>query len=527
MASPATAFHQPSTPLTSARVGQPARRIARGWMMATPLAVLLSGGCLDAPDERTALPLDTASLGFTAAANLRSAASAWTDATDWVADAELASWLGDLTSGAADATAPGVDDPPMSGDGAPKSPAAIADELADRLENDFLVVANLESSDATSATYLIPAASACDVEASPEPGSADADCLRRFTAIPLRLRVVSYAAQDLDIALLVGDVRLAPLTIELHHQSLALTVDVAEAFAAFRLLDVASGDGHDVVLRSAKGQLRTALERRGEHQARATFEVSSPLVIDADVNGYAVSASLARSSVTVDLDGQARRVTVDGTLGTLRAAAPFQLVSDLAAGDGEEPAAVSGALALDLAGASAKVVLDADADALSVQGLGLGDHRSTLTLDGATLIGVDLNAASGRRLDLTLTTDPDGARRVSVSPVLNVVVTTGLRALAPIDRDLAESWAADETLGLALDGAAALTCASATSLAVVAGRLALASRSRPDLSLEVTAGMCLASDGAGDDAAAPVDEGASEPAPHPFAGLSASPCDAP
>lgn len=500
------------------------------WMSLTPLAALVaSGACLDESATRTRLPLDTAEVGFIAAANLRSAASAWTDATDWIGDDDMADWLVGLpaavTGAADDADVIDPSDPsdpidPNAGDDL----GAMAEDLADRLENELLVSANLEAGadteDGRVAIYLIPAATVCG-------GDEDPECLARFTAHPLRVRVVSYAAEDLDVTLLVGEARLEPLTIELHHASLAVTVDVGQAFAALDELGVLAGDGDasKVALRHIAGKLTARLERRGAHAARAAFEVSSPLAIDLDVvstsGPMAITAGLGRSSVSLDLDGAAHRLSFEGKLGALTASAPFQLLADLMADEDATPARVDGTLALDLAGASGSVTLTGNATpdaanggSITVENVGLGDHRSTLKVDGNTIAGLDLNASSGRKLAVTVSRSADGESvEVGVSPELDVVAELGLRFLAPIDADLATGWAANETLGIALDGASRPTVRVGEGLEVVSGRLALESRSRPELSVEVTAGQCLvASESAND-------------ADHPFAGFASGACD--
>ena len=481
------------------------------WMTATPLAVLLTAalgaGCIDQSDKRELQPLDTTTLGFTAASNLRSLASTLSAASGWLGDGELSGWLGDLTTSAVDTSTDleEADDP--------RSLEDIADDLADRLEQDLLIEANVEESDGLTVVYLVPAERVCAED--------DADCVRRFTDVPLRVQVTSYTAGDLDLTLMLGEPRLAPLTIELHHAAVTLALDVGEAFAAARLLgDQTDDPDDDLVVRAVGGALAVSLEARGPRHAKATFEVTRALTIDADLGHYPLALALGRSKTTLDLDADTQRATVAAAIGALTAHAPYQLLADLVSDDDDAPT-VSGTLALDLAGFSASVTLDEAMDTLAVEDVGLGDHRSSLMLDGHTVVGVDLNASSGRKLDVSLTPGDDTHPAVvSLTPQLDLVVQLALRQLVALDADLATSWAADETLGVALDGAAHPSLAIDDEVQVTAGRLALSSRARPDLSVEVQAGQCLLAPDAQD--SAPVPEPAHDD--HPLAGFSAGAC---
>ncbi len=67
-----------------------------------------------------------------------------------------------------------------------------------------------------------------------------------------------------------------------------------------------------------------------------------------------------------------------------------------------------GTLAVDFQGLSATVELgnETSNSLFTVRNIGLGDAQSTVKLDGATLLAIDLNAASGRHFDLVMDAIP-------------------------------------------------------------------------------------------------------------------------
>ena len=78
---------------------------------------------------------------------------------------------------------------------------------------------------------------------------------------------------------------------------------------------------------------------------------------------------------------------------------------------------------------------------------GIGSDTTTLKIDGNQFLGIDLNAAAGRHLDVTLSSTPEGLN-VAVTPSLEVAVALGFHFLADQITDL-PTWAMDDTLTIA------------------------------------------------------------------------------
>ncbi|MCC6619997.1 MAG: hypothetical protein IT385_02000 [Deltaproteobacteria bacterium] len=493
-------------------------------MRHAPWPALIAAGLVGCNEESSAprepLPLVASEIGPLAADNLRGMNLALDDASGWVADAELAGWLLDVA---------GTDDEaiedPVGGEPAPDEQTMHEriDELADRLADELLVAANVTHEEVGVVVFTIPIASLCPAEGD---APADAECVARFTANPLSVRVVSYAPGELELTLQVGADALAPLVVTLGRTRVAAEIDSAALLTSLErlgttLLDTAER-ADELTLLAATGRVRLELDKRGVRTVELALTVSSGLDIEAELGGHPIALTLARSSLSLVLDAARERVSLTSDVGALGARLPYQLMADMTAEDDAEPATVQGELVLDLAGQGARLELDEAAAELRVEGLGLGARRSTLSLAGSVVVGVDLTAGRGREIAATLRQDADGLSLV-VSPGMELVLELGLDKLAAIEPELATGWAASETLGIALDGASAPALQMGDEMRVTAGRLALVSTARPELSLEVKVGQCLVADELDDEAPLSEEETATHPLEHLHAGSCAAP----
>jgi hypothetical protein len=138
-----------------------------------------------------------------------------------------------------------------------------------------------------------------------------------------------------------------------------------------------------------------------------------------------------------------------------------------------------GRVGLLLAGIQGRTELPRGASRLSLEGLGLGDVTSELSLDGARLMGLDLNANAGRRTSLTITPGTGLSKAIlSFEPGLQIIADMRLQPLVTMGNDI-PSWLAGETYTLDLTGPPSLE-PRARILRVLQGRFRLASSAAPE-----------------------------------------------
>jgi len=430
-----------------------------------------------------------------------------------------------------------------------------AADLVRELRERVLIEANLESSTSTSATYRLgpdvlcsddsddDAPSGADPSDTNSDASSDSDCVERVTQLEPRLVLTSPREGDIDVTLLLGAERHAPLALELYHDSLGVRVDLSEGVALARDL------GEDLEgLRELDGKLEWRLVRNAERDYSVELNVLEALSAVVESEGDTLTTSLAASSPAwnVRIDGNTNTLSAGFDLGTLRVAGPLRLFADLfeddeasvaipgATGDSFDAAPLpeplpepepepeareyTGVIELLLAGMSGTVRYTADSDVLSFVDLGFGDGTSTLKHDGNTLFGLDLNALSGRRVNLEVTPTEDGAQ-ISISPSFDLQLAFAFHHIADQFEGIAD-YLLDDTLRVWFDGEAPAIAVSDEQLQVTSGTLHLSSQADPSINLDVEAGLCIvgeAEESSGSDSS---DENV-----HPLASIDVAACE--
>jgi hypothetical protein len=408
--------------------------------------------------------------------------------------------------------------------------------LVDRLREQILIPENLEAETATSATYRLGASVLCDADdaadASPgsgAPSEADEDCVDEAERYQLRLRLTSPREGDVDMTLLVGEAQSAPLTIHLYQHSLGVQVDLGEVLDAARDLDEDLGD-----LKELAGVLQLELVENAPLDYSLELDVLSALHVVVGDGDDTLSASLGASSPSLSLrvEGNARRLTAGVDLGALEVLGPLSSFADLFAADtassssgsnsftGAPPAeehSYAGTIKLLLAGLSSTVSYVADSDVLSFSDIGFGDRTSTIEHDGNRLFALDLNPTQGRRLNLVVEPDGDGTK-VSITPTLDLALTFAYHHIADQVDDIAD-YLLDNTLHVWFEGAAPVVQIQDEQVQVVSGSLNLTSSFDPAHDLSVGAGECLLEAGEASEASEETTAAA------PFATLSVGTCE--
>jgi len=414
-----------------------------------------------------------------------------------------------------------------------------AADLVRQLRERILIEENLESSTATSATYRLSADVLCEGDSDDEPlagapgtGSSESesgsesedsidaegesDCAEQVARLEPRLVLTSPRDGDIDATLQLGVERREPLALELYRDSLGVRVDLNEGVALARDL----GEDTDG-LRELEGVLEWRLVKNAARDYSVELNVLEALSAEIESEGATLTASLAATSPAwnVRLDGNTNTLSAGLDMGALHLTGPLRLFADIveddeasveiigATGDSfgaaplppadPEPAPreYRGVIDVLLAGLSGTVSYTADSDVLSFTDLGFGDTTSTLQHDGNTLFGLDLNALSGRRVNLEVSPTEDGAE-IRISPSFDLKLAFAFRHVADQFEGIADSLL-DDTLRVWFEGDAPAVDVQGDQFRVTSGTLHLESQADPSANVDVEAGMCLVGEASG------------------------------
>jgi hypothetical protein len=426
-----------------------------------------------------------------------------------------------------------------------------AQDLVRQLRERILIEANLESSTSTSATYRLGADVLCsDDSDDPAGGAAGAgpggevgdDCEAEVTRLQPRLVLTSAREGDIDVTLQLGAERHSPLTLELYRDSLGVRLDLDEG------LEVARDFGEDLEgLSELSGSLEWRLVRNAARDYSVELNVLEPVSAVVASEGDELTTSLAASSPAwnVRIDGNTNTLSAGLDLGALRVMGPLRLFAGVfqrdesidsagAAGGAldaaplpqpepePEPRLYTGVIELLLAGLSGTVSYTADSDVLSFSDLGFGDGTSTLKHDGHTLLGLDLNALSGRRVNLEISPTEDGAQ-IRISPTFDLTLAFAFEHIADQFDGIAD-YLMNDALHFWFEGESPAIEVNDDRLRVTSGTLHLDSQAEPSVAVRVEAGMCLGEEDSGEQAAAE-SSAESSATEHPLAGIAALACE--
>jgi hypothetical protein len=416
-----------------------------------------------------------------------------------------------------------------------------ADRLVRELRERILVEANLEASTSTSATYRLGPDVLCSGDTGDDaPTGAgvpaqqadlDEDCVDQVTRLEPRLLLTSPRDGDIDVALLLGTDRHAPLSLELYHDSLGVRLDLDEAFA------VATQLGEDLEgLRELSGLLELRLVKNADLDYSLELNVLEALSAVVDSDGETLTTSLGASSPAwnVRVDGRADTLSAGLDLATFRLMGPLRLFADLFESDDsaegelppigeasfsaplpEEPS-YTGVVELLLSGLSGSVHYTADQDVLAFENVGFGDATSTLKHDGHVLFGLDLNAAAGRRVNLRVSPTDEGAQ-ISITPSFDLRVAVAFEYIADQFDGIAD-YLLHDAFHVWFEGESPAIEVGDEHFRVTSGTLHADSEAEPSANVSVSAGMCLV------EAEAAVDASETSGA-HPLASLQAAACE--
>jgi hypothetical protein len=393
---------------------------------------------------------------------------------------------------------------------APVEPASLDVDLSSQsadltqyLEEKIFADANIETSSDTQVTFLLRGSVVCDAD--PFDGSADQGCIDQVDNAQVRLKVTSPAAGDVDVAVLIGAQKHNPLSIEVHQSLIAAEIDLAGIKGAITTLS--NGELDPSLPTTMTGRIRGEVEVLGTDKARAAVSILS--AINVSGGDYAVTLAASSPAFEITADGTAKTLVALTNLGAMHATGPYTTETyDDVTGDFSE---VSQVLDIAIAGLSAQMDFAGSSDTLNLSNLGLGDATSVIKLDGAQLLGIDLNADAGRKFAASIA-NVDDITTIIVDPKFDLKVAMDFSSLSN-NQDM-PAWAMGDILHVALDGTTPtlrFTCDSST-FEVVSGNLEMSLMTAGD-SITVAAGQCLTVESND----APVIDRGTEPAPDPVA----------
>jgi hypothetical protein len=487
------------------------------------LGVLALAACAPESDPGDEDSVDTEELAATAVENVERALRGTHRAGSFIADSQsVADSLGTV---AGESQVCDDDDAPCLPDGTCPEPVCEVDSLTvadlqearaeldesisdfvQTLKDEIFTEANVESEDDDSVTfYLGPDVLCGSSEPAPsapgepepifEPNEVDPECAESVQRLQPRLRLSSAGDDDVDVALLLTANRHNPVTLELHHDHVAVVADLGEIKATLDSVGEDTG-----ALRSLDGKVSLELRQNGELDYSASANVLEEIVVVADQEGSPVRVSLGASAPTyeVRLNGNARTITGLVDFGEFRVSGPMNAFRDFfddsetfdELGNPIPEKSYSGEIELVVPGLEGRATYDGAADAISFGNFGLGNASSTLKWNGIPLAQLDLNAALGRHFDIALASPAGGGQVLTLSPTFDLSMVLNFMPVADQIDDLAQ-WLLNDTLHVWFDGSNPSVQIDEDQFRVVSGTLNMTSASAPAANVSVSAGMCV------------------------------------
>ncbi len=303
-------------------------------------------------------------------------------------------------------------------------------------------------------------------------------CLAHVDELEIRVRV-TLQGSGLDFALLVGPGRDEVLDIALEPRKVEVTFDLGGIKNA--IAHVARVLGENVMLPTVlEGRVRFSLTLNAPRDVTLQAAVDRAIRVEAASDEGSISIELAAKApaISVRLRDADPMLTVQLDVGKLTVSGPIHDTH------------LRGRLGVLLGGLEGRTELPRGASMLTLTDLGLGDVTSELSLDGARLIGLDLNAMAGRRTALTVTPGAGTAKaKLAFEPGLQLIGDLHLERLAQMGNMDVPAYLFGQTYTLDLTGPPVIE-PRGRLLQMLAGRFRLASSAAPE-AVVVDAPGCL------------------------------------
>lgn len=424
-------------------------------MRHVPVAIALVAGLsvtacipLTDPDEKLPLELDAAKVSQAVNARVGEHVDGVVTVMKSLERSERLTKLSS-DSGSVDCPEPQPGMPPPACDVPPEpNPFDFTEEAEDVkewLNENIFTASAVESSTATSVTYRLSTDVGCP-ENEDEEGVAtrDEDCVKVLTELPVRFVVTSTHEGDLDIELRVGS--RSPGSLELYAGHVSVAADLGAIKATLEDIAALLDEEIESFPDRFAGKVELKLTRHGSDDYSAAVSILEALSL-----GLHDATHLEFLDVVLAASTDVVKVRIDATAGTGTASVNFADIDlaaalDLVLGETEStdcvwneetqqddcttttPEPKAGVLSAALAGLTGSGTFGFDDDVLDLKGLGVGEEKVTIKLDGAQILGLTVNPTAGGVFDLLAASLDDGGR-ITVSPSLDVTVEHDLTAL--------------------------------------------------------------------------------------------------
>lgn len=386
---------------------------------------------------------------------------------------------------------------------------AQGEKTAKFLRKRIFTQENLEEKTGDALIFRITGEDVC-TDGTVEPS---ASCVESFDRYEIRLKA-TRPDQGIDVTLLVGPSRFAPLRVKLAKDSMALEVDLAQTKSSYEYFYQGSGSTTPAGLpRVMEGVVALSAVKHGDHDFTVATSVLQAIRIETETpNGAITFQTVVRKPlISTRFIGPEQRLLMRVDAGETDIGYPYK--SYLSTGTAGQR------LDIHLGGLSYSFDTAQGAQEVLVTQIGLGDDQTYVAIDGHKLYTIDLNTGSGRHLDLLVSRDTDGIPVVKVQPNYDVALGVFLQPMAA-DAHIAP-WSYEEHLRMTLSGEggpsvkdvpANSTTGFPGALKVVSGTLRLEADEPGVAPVVVEAGACL------------VRTGTTTADAHPFSVYAAQPC---
>src|SRR5262245_38424637 len=274
------------------------------------------------------------------------------------------------------------------------------DKIIDRLNNELFT----DDNSLGGGVFRVPPEFVCPTVMDSTGTHIDATCVDHVTQADLRIRV-SKDDGTLIFAVQVDANHDEPLSFELTHKSLAISLNLDEAAQAMTAL--APVFGQQVPNAQLSGEATAKLEVLGDAKIKLSSTIDRDIAIATADQGVDLGSPAAFRFTSKAAEVFA--ITLDG--GTNTAGFDLGLAETTAHLPGND-------IDLDLPGATANAQLAQGL--VTIDNISLGDRTTTVSKNGARAIAIDLNPADGRTLDATMTANGTDDETLAVSPKLDL-----------------------------------------------------------------------------------------------------------
>lgn len=471
--------------------------------------------------------------------NPTEAAALFTSRLDHFANVGLAA-LGGLENSRAAARLLTFGEVPLFEPFVAESQADLHDGLID-LEDDQLIAANVESSTASSVTFLLNPDTMCEgtaVIATPVLASGggvatggatsstiDPACVATRKAHPTRLRISRIDCAEGDniaVEVLQDPTSIRVLKAELYAERAELELDLGAFLKASystssssTSLPVVPGAGgstytvtrtEEPLVSAASGVLTGTLNLTGTNQANGRVSVTQAIdFTTADETPERVRVAAGTDVATFTADGSSKKIDVDLKLGAFDANVGFEGFIESFFGLSVTAAAASQApVDLHVSGVVGSIKYDGAADTVTAENLRVLDPNASAVQSGRTLLSIAASGSDKADLSAVFSGNSDDSLNLSFANGLAVEIQYGLEPVMSLVQGPANYLASDRLSVLAPAGTSLTLWPDATSndLAVVSsqtgellrvntGSFGMQSTVWPSDGFSVSANQCL------------------------------------